>query len=81
MEENKIAKRNQSTSVKWATKNQAQKLDKLQSRLKIKPYFCNYSQFLFNPTNYLKCDSRILDCSELRSIAHLHVSFSKSSVR
>lgn len=66
-----------STSVRWATKNQAQKLDKLQSRIKIKPYFCNYSLFLFNPTNYLKCDSRILNFSELCSITLLYVSFSK----
>lgn len=50
---------------------------KLQSRTEVKPYFCNYSQFLFNPANYLKCDSRTLDFSELRSITLSYVSFSK----
>lgn len=39
----------------------------LQSKIKIKPHFRNYSHFLFNTTNYLKCDSRILDFSELCS--------------
>lgn len=64
-------------SVRWVTKNPAQKLSKLQSRIKIKPYFCNYSHFLFNPTNYLKCESRILDFSALHSITLLYLSFSK----
>lgn len=66
-----------STSVRWVTRNQAQNQDKLQSRIKTKPYFCNYSWLLFNPPNYLKCDSRILDFSELRSITLSFVSFSK----
>lgn len=64
----------QSTS---AQKEPSLKMDKLQSRIKIKPYFCNYCQFLFNPANYLKCDSSTLDFSELPSITLLCVSFSK----
>jgi len=47
---NTEAKRNQSTSVRWATRNQAQKLDKLQSRMKIKPYFViTVSFYLIQP--------------------------------
>lgn len=52
-------------------------MDKIQSRTKIKPYFCNYCQFLFNPTNYVKCDSSTLDFSGLPSITLLCVPFSK----
>lgn len=69
-EENK-EKRNEKHLSEVGHKESSSTPDKLQSRIKIKPYFWNYSQFLFNPTNYLKCDSRILDFSELCSVTLL----------
>lgn len=79
-----MLRKKQRSNEKWETPEwgepqriKLKKCIKLQSRTEVKPYFCNYSQFLFNPANYLKCDSRTLDFSELCSITLSYVSFSK----